>query len=325
VSPRQNARRPVRPAVYGLLGLVACAVLVALAMNVGRLPIIGEGGREISANFSDAGGIDAGDRVEVAGIRVGTVKNLEMGPGYIRISFTVPDDLRVGARTRAAIKVGNLLGSKFINVVPAGSGDLQGTIPLSRTTSPYDVTTAFADLTETVEPLDTDRLAEALDAVSETFAGSGSDVRSAVRGLTDLSRTISTRDEAITNLLADTDTLTASLDGSRTDIAKLVKDAGTLLAELDRRRDALHGVIVHTRDLAKELNGLVEDNDRTLKPTLASLGKVTAQLERRQADLRKSMRAVAKFARLFVNTIGGGPWFDSYIGNAPDSLRIEEP
>ena len=28
--------------------------------------------------------------------------------------------------------------------------------------------------------------------------------------------------------------------------------------------------------------------------------------------------------RVFVNTIGGGPWFDSYIGNAPDNLEIEE-
>ena len=71
-------------------------------------------------------------------------------------------------------------------------------------------------------------------------------MRAAVRGLTDLSETISSRDDAITNLLSDSNTLSASLDGSKDDIAKLVKDAGALLAELDRRQDALRGVIVHT-------------------------------------------------------------------------------
>ena len=160
----QGGTRPLRPAVYGMVGLVACAVLVALAMNIGRLPIIGEGGREIAADFSDIGGIEVGDRVEVAGIRVGSVRKLTMGPGYVRVSFTVPDDLRLGARTRAAIKVSNLLGSKFINVVPGGAGQLSRSIPLARTTSPYDVTTAFEDLTTTVEPLDTARLAKALDS-----------------------------------------------------------------------------------------------------------------------------------------------------------------
>jgi len=146
-----------------------------------------------------------------------------------------------------------------------------------------------------------------------------------VRGLSTLARTIADRDEAVARLLRRSEQLTSSLDGSREDIAALVTDAGSLLAELDRRRDAIHGLIVHTRALAQQLHGLVTENRAAVAPALASLGKVTAQLESRQADVEATLRAVAKFARVFVNTIGGGPWFDSYIGNLPDSLKIEGP
>lgn len=313
------------PARTGAIGLLVTALLVVGAMNAGKLPVIGQGGHQFRADFTDASGIEAGDRVEIAGVRVGAVKKLAMGRGYVRVSFTVEDDVHLGDRTTARIKVGNLLGSKFLQVVPAGTADLRSPIPVSRTAPAYDVTTALGDFTRTVEPIDTDQLEKALRSVSSTFAGSGPDVRASVRGLSTIARTIADRDADVSSLLDRSQRLTASLDGSRGDIAALVRDAGSLLTELDRRRDAISGLITHTTELSAQLHGLVTDNQATLTPALTALGSVTAQLENRQAALTATVHAVAKFARVFVDTIGSGPWFDSYIGNLPDSLKIEKP
>lgn len=325
MSPGTNARAPRRPAYAGAIGLAVVLLLVLAALNAGRLPFIGHGGRVLAADFTDASGIEAGDRVEVAGVRVGEVTGLAMGPGHIRVSFRIDDGIRLGDATTARIKVGNLLGSKFLQVTPAGTGALHGTIPVARTRPAYDVTAALGDLTETTEPIDTAQLQQALESITTTFRGAGPDVQASVRGLSTLSRTIADRDQAVSSLLRRSDLLTSSLAGSRTDIAALVTDAGSLLAELDRRRDSIHGLIVHTRALSNQLHGLVVDNRAAVAPALASLGAVTAQLESRQKDVEATLRAVAEFARVFVNTIGGGPWFDSYLGNAPDSLKIEGP
>lgn len=314
-----------RPAFAGAIGLMITALIVLAAMNAGRLPVIGQGGTELRARFTDASGIEAGDRVEIAGVRVGEVKSLAMGRGYIEVAFTVTGDVRLGSTTTARIKVGNLLGSKFLQVVPAGSGRLEGAIPVERTAPAYDVTEALGDFTETVQPIDTDQLEQALTAITGTFSGAGPDVRASIRGLSTIARTIAARDQEVSSLLDRSARLTSSLDASRGDIAALVRDAASLLDELDRRRDAIHGLIVHTTGLAKQLRGLVADNEKQLKPALVALGAVAGQLESRQADLEATVHAVAKFARVFVDTIGSGPWFDSYIANLPDSLEVNEP
>ena len=317
----RRGRDPVRA---GAVGLVACAIVVALAMNAGRLPLIGHGGREVSAQLADASGLRVGDRVEVAGVDVGRVEDMWIGEGHIVTTFTVDESVRLGDATTARIKVGNLLGSKYLELVPAGAGPLDDTIPLSRTEPAYDLTTAFEDLTQTVEPIDTDQLESALGALAETFRGAGGDVRSALRGMSRLSRTVASRDEELDRLLQSSALLTGTLDGSREDVAALLRDAAVLLDELDRRRDAIRGLVVHTRELTVQVRGLVRDNEQEVGPALDALGEVADQLESRQQDLRATLRGVVKFARVFVNTIGGGPWFDSFIGNAPDNLEIEE-
>lgn len=312
-----------RPAFQGAIGLVITAVIVLVALNAGRLPFIGQGGRVVTADFIDASGIEAGDPVEVAGVRVGQVERLSMGRGFITVRFTVDPTVTLGDRTTARIKVGNLLGSKFLQVIPAGAGRLTGTIGVDRTAPAYDVTEALGDFTRTAEPIDTDQLERALTAISATFTGSGPDVQASVRGLSKLSRTIAERDQDVAGLLAKSATLTTSLNASRGDIAGLLRDAGELLTELDRRREAIRGLIVNTTALSRQLRGFIKENQDEITPALTALASLTGQLEERQADLRATVSAVATFARVFVNTIGGGPWFDSYIGNAPDSLRIE--
>jgi phospholipid/cholesterol/gamma-HCH transport system substrate-binding protein len=140
-----------------------------------------------------------------------------------------------------------------------------------------------------------------------------------------MARTITARNDDLASLLKRSRTVTASLATSRHDIATLIRSAALLLDELDRRKAAIRGLIIHTRELAAQLHGLVRDNQASLRPALDALSAVTLQLRQRQRALRSTLHGVALFARVFVNTIGGGPWFDSYVGNAPNSLKREDP
>ena len=40
-------------------------------------------------------------------------------------------------------------------------------------------------------------------------------------------------------------------------------------------------------------------------------------LLKNQSNLDESLRLMAPFYRVFQNTLGSGPWFDTYIANLP--------
>lgn len=312
------------PAVAALIGLALVALIVVASFQASSLPIIGVGGHTMTAEFSDASGLKVGDRVEIAGVDVGSVTDLKMGHRRVIATFIVDSKARLGVQTGAAIGAGNLLGKKYLEVLPRGGGniDTKRPIPLARTQPAYDVVAAFGDLTETVEPIDSGELEKALTAVADTFRGSSSDVKAAVSGLSAVSRSIASRDAEVRQLLQRSQTLTASLDGSRVDIATLITEASKFLAEIDQRRETLRALIIHTDELTKQLRGLVQDNKKQIGPALQNLEKVTTLLANRQEQLGKTLHNLAAFTKVFVNTIGSGPWFDSYIANVPDKPVI---
>ena len=193
--------RERNPVVIGAVGLTVIALLILAAFNVQNLPLIG-GGTTYSAAFTEAGGIKPGDEVRIAGVKVGQVEDVGLQGDHVRVAFRITGDPRFGTTTGAAIRVKTILGAKYLALQPAGPGQLPpgSEIPLNRTVSAYDVVQAFTDLTQTTEQIDTGRLATAMDTVSAAFQDSPADVKAAIRGLSDLSVTIASRDAALRDL-----------------------------------------------------------------------------------------------------------------------------
>jgi phospholipid/cholesterol/gamma-HCH transport system substrate-binding protein len=303
-------RSPVAIGLIGTLALVAIAAVVFFAKD---LPIIG-GGTVYQAEFSEAAGLRPDDEVRVAGIKVGEVTDVELAEDRVLVSFRI-SDAWIGDQTTAEIKIKTLLGRKFLALRPSGGAgqDPDRPIPLSRTVTPYDVTEAFEGLASTAGAIDTGQLAESFRTISDTFANSPQHVRTALDGLTALSRTIATRDNQLAELLANTRKISTTLAGSNDEFDKLISDGNLLLTELSNRRDAIHDLLVGTQRLATQLSGLVADNRARLGPALAQLDTVTTILQRHTADLDHSLRLAGPYFRTVNNTAGSGRWIDVYI------------
>ena len=95
----------------------------------------------------------------------------------------------------------------------------------------------------------------------------------------------------------------------------LIKDADLLMTELNARRDAIHTLFTNTSAMAQQVTALVRENRAELKPALDQLTKVLAVLQKNEKDLGDTIAAMAPFTRVFANTLGTGPWFDTYIAN----------
>src|SRR4051812_12521629 len=147
------------PVVLAAIGSVVLAALVIGTLQFKSLPFFSQGS-SYSAYFADAGGLKTGAAVQVSGFRVGEVSSIELVDSQALITFDVADNVRVGDRSEVAIKTKALLGSKVLEVIPRGDGTQNGTIPLDRTTSPYQLPDALGDLSATISGLNTNQLSD---------------------------------------------------------------------------------------------------------------------------------------------------------------------
>ena len=294
-----------------LTGLTALVLIFAMTFYADSLPIIG-GGTTHTADFAEGGGLKSGNEVRVAGVKVGEVTGVSLDGTTVKVKFRVKD-VRLGSETSAAIKVKTLLGQKYLSLDPLGRDELKGDVPLSRTTTPYDVNAAFSQLSTTVSEIDTDKMEQSFEALSTAFKDTPQSVRTTISGLTDLSRTISSRDEELAGLLQSTNKVSKTLKGRNAEFAKIINDGSSLLGELESRRDAVKALLTGTSSLGTQLEGLVRDNEKQLRPALAKLDKVSAILTRNQDNLESALKKLGPYYGVLASATGNGPWIDVYL------------
>lgn len=316
--------KPFRERNPYTIGIVSISVLVLVllaAFYSDDLPIIG-GGTTYSADFTEAAGLQSGDDVRIAGVKVGKVTDVTLENDHVKVAFQVKNAW-MGNQSTADIKIKTLLGAKYLSVDPQGSTALNPdtAIPTTRTTSPYDVLDAFNGLSRTIDQVDTGQLAQSFQVLSQTFANTPQNVRTALDGLSALSKTISSRDTQLANLLSNTSQISQTLAGRDAQVQKLLSDGTLLLGMVQQREQAISTLLTGTQNLSAQLSGLVNDNNKQLQPVLTQLDQFTTLLKNNQSSLANGLTLLAPFARLFANTVGNGRWFDNYIcGLLPPSI-----
>jgi phospholipid/cholesterol/gamma-HCH transport system substrate-binding protein len=315
--------RERNPVVIGAIGIAVVLGLVLVAFNADRLPIIG-GGDTYYADFAEAGGLQANDEVRIAGVRVGKVDSVSLAGDHVKVAFRIDGDAGFGTETRAAIKVKTLLGAMYLSLEPAGSGQLaQGSeIPVDRTSSPYDVVQTFSGLARTSERIDVHQLARSLTTLADLARHTPESFRKALAGVSALSMNLADRNEQIGTLLQKLHGVTTTLNARDQDIVGLMRDSAVLFRALVERRVAVHRLLRSTSELSVGLTRLVRRSRADLEPALTHLSSVVDVLQKNADNIDQSIRLMGPFYRVFANTLGGGPWFDTYIQNMPPVPQV---
>jgi phospholipid/cholesterol/gamma-HCH transport system substrate-binding protein len=299
----------------GTITLVLMAVISAATFNLGKFP--GFRGTTYYAEFSDASGIHKGNIVQVGGIRVGRVTQVALAGDRVKVKFELDGDVEFGKDSAASIEVLNLLGEKFLDVQPGGSGQLAagGTIPLERTESAYDIVGVFGDLASTTEKIDTEQLSKALDTVADTLDVSAPEIQASFDGIARLSRSVASRDEELQTLLDSSKDVSKVLADRSGDIVGLMKNSDLVFQELTKRKAAVHDLLVNARSLAVELRGLVKDNEKQIGPALKEVDGLVSFLVSKKKKLKETLAALGPYVDILGNIVGTGPWFDAYASN----------
>ncbi|WP_319453095.1 MULTISPECIES: MCE family protein [unclassified Mycobacterium] len=300
--------------IVGVVGVALTAVAVLVALNYRHLPFV-TGQKQYAAFFSEAGGIAPGSSVQVSGYEVGKVSNVSLDGPRVLVTFKVDGSVHLGDRTEAAIKTKSLLGTRTLEVVSRGDGDLSGPIPVDRTTPPYQLTDALGDLATTVDQLDTGQLSQSLDTLAQTFANTPPDLQAAVHGLSRFSESLNIRDAQLRNLLSNANKATKVLAERSDQVVALITHTNALLAELRTESDALDQVSGNLSQLSRQASAFVADNRQQLKPSVDKLNGVLTIVANRRERLQDAIKRLSDYAMSLGESVSSGPFFNAYIAN----------
>src|ERR1700742_4230119 len=120
----------------GLMGILVLLLVLGVGQSFASVPML-FATPTYYAQFKDTGGINAGDKVRIAGVDVGTVKSMEIDGDKVKIGFTLTGT-RIGTDSRAAIRTDTILGRRNVEIEPRGKNVLavNSVLPVGQTTTP---------------------------------------------------------------------------------------------------------------------------------------------------------------------------------------------
>ncbi|BBZ01635.1 mammalian cell entry protein [Mycolicibacterium chitae] len=311
-----NRYRGPRLIRTGLIGAVLVALIIAVGLQPQRI-LDWAGAVRYQATFAEAGGLIPGNDVKIAGVTVGSVSDVALEHGRAQVSFTVSGNVPLGSMTTAHIRTGTLLGERLLVLESDGESTMRPleVIPLARTSSPYSLTEAVGDLTTNVAGTNTESLNQSLDTLAATIDQIAPQLGPTFDGLARLSQTVNRRNDTVTELLANTGTVTGILSDRSQQVNTLLLNANDLLDILVQRRQQIVQLINASSAVAQELSGLVADNEHELAPTLEKMNAVTEMLENNRDSIAKALPGLAKYQVTLGETVASGPFYTAFIPN----------
>ena len=162
-----------------------------------------------------------------------------------------------------------------------------------------------------------------MQTLTDTLRDATPQLRGALDGVANLSRTLNKRDEALEQLLAHAKNVTDTLAQRAGQVNQLITDGNMLFAALDERRQALSDLIAGIDGVSQQLSGFVADNRREFKPALDKLNAVMDNLLQRKEHIGEALRRLPHYATALGEVVGSGPGFQINLYGLPQASTSE--
>jgi len=271
-----------------------------------------------SAVFVDASRLEPGDSVRIAGIRVGTVREVSLLPDRkVLVKFDADRNTKLTTGTQAAIRYLNLVGDRYLELIdtpdsarilPAGAQ-----IPESRTAPALDLDLLLGGLKPVIQGLNPEDVNGLTTSLVQILQGQGGTLESLL-----------SKSSSFTNAIADNNEVVEQLiDGLRTTLDTLAKDGEEFAGSVDRLEELVKGLAADRDPIGTAIDAL--DRGTTSLADLLGRGReplnhtidelhrlaplVNNDLERLDATIQRLPEIYRKLAR-----VGSyGAFFPYYI------------
>ncbi len=305
-SPKSFSER--NPYIIGSIALAIILVFTAGALFL-------QGGTlftstfQTSAAFPNTAGINSGDPIVVAGIKVGKVGSAKLDGNQVRVALNINSGTQVPADSTAEIKIQSFLGTEAVNLIPGTdwSHQLHQGSVITKTKVPFNLNelanTAVPSLNQTNSAQINELLAD-LQAVTQ---GQRGNVTTIINNLNGLTTTVNQRQAEVSVLLDSANTLVGTLNGRSQQLASILYNLNVVVQGLAQRKTALAQLIDSTNQAASQLSGLVGANRPKLQAILNEVHTDLQIIDSRQVDLTQGLGYAAVSVSGFSNIGYVGP------------------
>ena len=304
-----------------VVGLVSAGSLVALVVAVYLVGTKGllQDRYTVTGEFTETGGLRAGDEVRVAGLRAGEV--VEVKPDYARgrvvARWKVDAEVDLGPATRAEVRVDNILGGRYLRlsgpVTTPHLADLPESrrrIPLERTGTPTTINQVVNESTKTITRLDSRSINQIMSELGKVDAHDRERLGRALTNLADLARTVNESNPQIEKLLTGGEQVLKVARTKDQQLSQLLTNIQIMLDELRRRRAELSTFLGSGGTTVAAMTRLIDEQQRRLVGVIEDLRSTLGTLRPTTAEFNQLLAWAGPTLSNLSNAGGRGPWLE---------------
>ncbi|HYJ55572.1 MAG TPA: MCE family protein [Mycobacterium sp.] len=269
------------------------------------------------ATFTDASRLKSGQDVRIAGVSVGSVKDVTLNEdNTVDVAFTVADRYQLYTSTRAVVRYENLVGDRYMEIA-SGPGDLVklppgSTLPKDNTQPALDLDALLGGLRPVLKGLDGKKINEVSNAVIELLQGQGGALASMLTSTSAFTQNLAARDQLIGDVITHLNTVLGTVDEKGAEFDATVDQLQQLLTGLAEGRDPIAGAIGPLASASTDLTDLLEQSRRPVQAVIENTRPLAQRLDERAADINKVIEPLAE-NYLRLNALGAyGAFFNIY-------------
>ncbi|MBX7434977.1 MCE family protein [Mycobacterium sp. Y57] len=280
-----------------------------------------------SAVFADASRLKSGDSVRVAGVRVGTVKDVALQPDKsVVVEFDADRDVVLTTGTKAAVRYLNLTGDRYLElldgpgstrVLPAGSQ-----IPEDRTAGALDLDMLLGGLRPVINGLNPQDVNALTSALVQIFQGQGDTLQSLMSKTSSFSNSVADNSAVVQQLIDNLNTVVATLGKDGDKFSGAIDSLEQLVSGLAEDRDPIGTAITALDNGTASIAGLLTEARPPLDGTVNEINRVAPLLDDQKVIFDRALQRGPDMYKKLARLGSYGSWIMYYICGI--SIRVTD-
>lgn len=311
---------------FGVFAVVMVVLTGLLFMVFGEYR--GGAANRYSALFEDVSDLRTGDSVRVAGARVGTVKDIELGAdNRVTVQFEADRSVRLTSGSTVAVRYLNLVGDRYLELadtpgstqlLPAGS-----VIPIERTSPALDLDLLLGGLKPLVQGLNPTDVNALSASLLQIMQGQDGALSSLMGRTTSFTQTLADNGETIQQLIVHLQATLETVSADSDKLGGLLDRMEELVSHLSEHRDPIGEAVQSLSAGTASLSDLLTQSRRPLAGTIDQLNRLAPNLDDEKDRLDVALQKAPENYRKLVRIGSYGNFLQLFLCGV--TLRLNDP
>ena len=280
----------------------------------------------------DLAGLNLGDDVRIAGVRVGTVQDMqlkytvqkdpntgkELRQEFMQVTFTVQKSATLTKSDMVILRYRNLIGQRYLDI-EQGTGNPNailkpgGELPQANTQGAVDLTVLFNGFTPLTEGLSADQINQLSMEIIQTLQGEGGALDSLLKTVADLTNSLADKDQLIGEVIDNLSGVLTAINQHNNGLSQLIVQLQSFLSGLASDRNTIGNAIDGINNLATSTSGLLEQARAPLARDIKDITGLVANLNKHSSDVQFVLTQLPPTVAGLIRTASYGSWFNFYL------------